>query len=129
MITQKVLKDFYNLENCSCTSLEGYDSVNFKVTCAKGTYVLKQYIYSEEAYELLVGENKILENLSVLRKYNFPISIPSMDERMIVVEGKLMYRLLSFVEGAFLGDVPHTPELLYSFGKFLAEMDRVTSPI
>ena len=129
MDTQKVLKEFYNLDNCSCTDLEGYDSINVKVECAKGTFVLKQYSYSEEAYAMLVGENKILENLSKLAQYNFPISIPSIDNSTIVVQENTMYRLLSFVKGEFLGDVPHTPELLYSFGIFLAKMDVITAPI
>ena len=129
MDIQKVLKDFYKLDNCSCTSLEGYDSINFKVECTAGTFILKQYTYSEEAFELLMGENKILESLSTLDAYNFPISIETLNKDKIVVKEKTMYRLLSFVEGAFLGDVDHTPELLHSFGVFLAKMDIITAPI
>ncbi len=129
MDIQKVLKDFYKLDNCSCTSLEGYDSINFKVECTAGTFILKQYTYSEEAFELLMGENKILESLSTLDAYNFPISIETLNKDKIVVKEKTMYRLLSFVEGAFLGNVDHTPELLHSFGAFLAKMDVVTAPI
>ena len=129
MDIQKVLKDFYKLDNCSCTSLEGYDSINFKVECPAGTFILKQYTYSEEAFELLTGENKILESLSTLDAYNFPISVETLNKDKIVVQENAMYRLLSFVEGAFLGDVDHTEELLHSFGVFLAKMDIVTAPI
>lgn len=129
MDIQKVLKEFYNLASCSCTKLEGYDSINFKVESAQGTFVLKQYQYSEEAYELLVGENKILANLANLVSYAFPVTIPAVDKSLIVVNENYMYRLLSFVEGDFLGDVKHTPELLFSFGSFLAEMDAITFPI
>ena len=129
MEIHKVLKDFYQLDNCSCTSLEGYDSINYKVECTAGTFVLKQYTYSEEVFELLIGENKILESLSTLDGYNFPISIETQNKDKIVVKEKTMYRLLSFVKGAFLGDVDHTAVLLYSFGAFLAKMDMVTTAI
>lgn len=129
MDIQKVLKEFYNLDSCSCTKLEGYDSINFKVESAQSTVVLKQYQYSEEAYELLVGENKILANLANLVSYAFPVTLPAVDKSLIVVNENYMYRLLSFVEGDFLGDVKHTSELLFSFGSFLAEMDAITFPI
>lgn len=129
MDIQKVLKEFYNLAHCSCTKLEGYDSINFKVESAEGTFVLKQYQYSEEALELLIGENRILASLAQLDNYVFPVSIPSAVKNLIVVHENTMYRLLSYIEGDFLGDVNHTPELLFSFGSFLAEMDAITLPI
>ena len=44
--------------------------------------------------------------------------------KLTIVSDSYIYRLLSFVEGEFLGDVNHTPSLMNSFGEFLALMDK-----
>lgn len=126
---KSMLAKHYGLEDCELITLEGYDSVNYKVNCPQGTFVLKQYPYSDETLQLLLGEQLILEQVAQLKSYNFPKGIPTGSGKSILVEENEIYRLLSFVEGEFLGDVPHTQELLYSFGTFLAKMDVVTVPL
>lgn len=127
MQIKTILKDYYHIQESSCTSLEGYDSINYKVESKKGTYVLKQNSYSEEIFEQLEAENKILTKLTALKDYDFPATIPSVSNTFIIVEENNIYRLLSFVEGQFLGDVEHTPKLLQSLGVFLAKMNKIIS--
>lgn len=124
MSIKSVLKQHYNLEESTHSSLEGYDSINYKVKSKKGTFVLKQQAYSLEALELLKAENAVLEKLSHLHEYDFPVPMPSITNELISVEKDQIYRLLSFVDGFFLGDVSHTSELLYSIGTFLGQMDK-----
>lgn len=124
MSIKSVLKQHYNLEESSYSSLEGYDSINYKVKSKQGTFVLKQQAYSLEALELLKAENAVLEKLSSLHDYDFPVPILSIANELISIEKNQIYRLLSFVEGEFLGDVSHTSELLYSIGIFLGQMDK-----
>lgn len=124
MDIQKVLKEFYQLENCTFTRLEGYDSTNFKIESEKEVFVLKQNSYSEENLSLLQAENQLFETLKILEDYDFPNAIQTFKNESTVVVEEQIFRLLSFVEGEFLGDVLHTPTLLKSFGIFLAEMDK-----
>ncbi len=121
---EALLKAHYNLSNIALTPLEGYISTNYKVATDRHTYVLKIYTYSKAAHDLLQAENRLLEQLSALKKYDFPQSILSIDQEELVIAEGHIYRLLSFVEGDFLGEVPHTAALLRSFGTFLAKMDK-----
>ncbi len=123
MNIQILLKEFYRLDNCIVSNLEGYDSTNYKVTHGEEVFVLKQNLYSKETLALLQAENEIFHSLSLLENYEFPMAIPSYNGESIVVFENHMFRLLRFVEGDFLGDVPHTTALLHSFGEFLAKID------
>jgi len=124
---KRILSEFYGLNQVRLSPLEGYDSVNFKVENVDKTYVLKQYPFSHAHLELLQAENRILGNLSKLERYDFPETIETIQREAFVVKEDKVFRLLSYVEGDFLGDVQHTPKLLKSFGEFLAKIDKSLS--
>ncbi len=127
MKTTAVLQKFYGIKPTTLTSLEGYESTNFKVLSAEGTFVLKQYQYSQATYALLVSENNLLQELEERTSYDFSKTISSKNGDLLVVEENAIYRLLSFVEGDFLGDVVHDPILLGSLGTFLGSVTQVIS--
>lgn len=124
-----VLKSHFGISDAVIDTLEGYDSTNFRVKSNQEVFVLKQNTYSKKTVALLQAENRILEQLQMLQDYDFPSAIPSLKGESIVRVEDRIFRLLSFVEGEFLGDVDHTPDLLCSFGAFLAKMDVITTPI
>ncbi|KAG1648258.1 Ethanolamine-phosphate phospho-lyase [Nymphon striatum] len=124
MSVKNVLEQYYNLQAITHSSLEGYDSINYKVESKQGTFVLKQQSYSDETLALLQAENAVLARLSSLKDYDFPIPTPSFNNELIVVDNDQIYRLLSFIEGDFLGDVPHKTELMHSIGSFLGQLDK-----
>ncbi len=120
-----LLEEHYGITNANFTKMEGYDSTNFKVDAGKSVFVLKQYDYSSESFEQLTCENEILRLLSSSKNFDFPLAISSVDNKLLVCDKNHIYRLLSYVEGSFLGDVEHTPKLLRSLGAFLGNMDKV----
>jgi 4-aminobutyrate aminotransferase-like enzyme/Ser/Thr protein kinase RdoA (MazF antagonist) len=124
MQIQDLLLAHFGISDQTVSSLEGYDSINFKVECKKGNFILKQNIHSKENFSLLQAENKILEKLENLHGYDFPKPVNSLNNEDLVCFKDQIFRLLTFVEGEFLGDVKHTPKLLYSFGVFLAQIDK-----
>lgn len=124
MSVKNVLEQYYNLQTITHSSLEGYDSINYKVESKQGTFVLKQQSYSDETFAILQAENAVLARLSSLKDYDFPIPTPSFNNELIVVDNDQIYRLLSFIEGDFLGDVPHKTELMHSIGTFLGQLDK-----
>jgi 4-aminobutyrate aminotransferase-like enzyme/Ser/Thr protein kinase RdoA (MazF antagonist) len=121
-----ILSSHYGIESSKITVLEGYDSINYKVISEKGDFVLKQNTYSKETFALLQAENRILFDLINLKNIECSRPINSIKGESIVCIEKQVFRLLSFVEGDFLGDVEHTSDLLFSFGVFLAQIDKVT---
>jgi len=120
---QKLLHDKYGLTDVVLTKMEGYNSDNFKVEAGELIYVLKKYRYSAESSELLKAENNILQELGVMNSLEFPKVFKSYDKELVVKDGHHLYRLLSYIEGEFLGNVEHKPILLQSFGRFLGKMD------
>ena len=124
MNIELVLKFHFNITHATITALEGYDSINYKVATEKNTFVLKQYDTSPKVIDLLLAEAAIIRVLDEIETHDFPVAIPSNSGAFVVSQKDSTYQLLSFVEGDFLGDVAHTPELLRSFGHFLARMDK-----
>jgi ethanolamine-phosphate phospho-lyase len=125
------MKDFlaehYNLEVLDIIPLEGYDSENYRVKTADGNYVLKIYQNELHLKDLLLAENQLLQQLNVNSSSDFSIPQKSVNGEYLIETENGFARLLSFVEGDFFADVPHTPELFQSFGKFLAKMNLQTS--
>ena len=63
----------------------------------------------------------IMAEMNAGNVYEEIFMISALNGDKIIVKEQTIHRLLSFVEGEFLGDVEHTPDLLYSFGVFLAK--------
>ncbi len=122
---QDILQNNFAMSSIGITPLVGYDSYNYKVKSNKGSFVLKQYPNSPEIITLVKSENQVLNRLSNLKNYDFPLAVVTQDGEDLVINEDFVYRLLSFVEGEFLGDVIHTPDLMQSFGVFLGSMDKI----
>ncbi|MBT8185232.1 MAG: hypothetical protein KJN76_10345, partial [Eudoraea sp.] len=56
----ELLKEHYSISEAKIATLEGYDSMNFKISCPAATYVLKQYKNNKGNKELILAENEIL---------------------------------------------------------------------
>ncbi len=120
---KEILASNFDLENAEISVLEGYESENYKVENSGGKFVLKIYEDSPNLQELLTAENLLLGKLSGEKPDSFSIPQENIDGEFLTKTENKFVRLLSFVEGKFLAEVEHTPELFYSFGKFLAEMN------
>ncbi len=120
---KRILEEFYGLNEIKITKLDGYDNQNFKVNSDKGKFIFKTYKTLPDLQELIEGENQTLLHLNQDNENIFPKPIPNLDGSFLNFENGVISRLLSFVDGAFLGDVTHTPDLFLSFGEFLAKMD------
>ena len=123
---EELLLNHYNLSNVSLQKMEGYISTNYKVDARQGTFVLK--VYPAEAKEDVLAETEMIEHLTHLNASSLSKPIPNTKAELITLaningEAKLL-RLLTFVEGDFLAEVNQTPDLLYSLGQFMAEIDK-----
>ena len=113
--------------------LEGYDNNNYKVTTQDGSFIFKTYPYSEATWDLVIAENEVLDQLQQKQPNLIPKPICFSDgkfQRVIKIENKKkICRILTFLEGSFLGEVAHTTSLFVSFGKFLANFNQATFKI
>src|SRR6056297_340455 len=119
-----ILGHYYGLENCSFKTLEGYDSINFKVTTNSGTFVLKKYPYAKKTLAILQAEDTVASKLLQIPHLHFPKSIPTKENLSYAIAGDFIYRLLPFIEGAFLAEVAKDDKLQRSFGATLAHIDK-----
>lgn len=120
-----VLEKYYGLTECTLTPLEGYDSINFKISSASGTFVLKKYTYSEEILAILKAEDKVAGKLvDAIAHIKFPKSIVNLEQEAFTIIDTYLYRLLPFIEGKFIADIPKNEQLNISFGKALGTIDK-----
>lgn len=103
--------------------MAGYISENYKVTSDQGVFVLKVYDISDETHEEILAENEIVNRLVHLNNSQVSQPIPNINNEIITIHEHKIYRLLSFVEGAFLAEANHTYGLFESLGQFMAVID------
>lgn len=120
-----ILIQKYKLKNPDIKTLVGYDIVNYEVNDKPSQFILK--VYSDEKWEIdfAEAENKVLLHLK--KNNSFPEPIVNIDDKLLTPfedKGtKKTARLLTYLDGVFLGDVEHTKKMFKSFGHFLGEMD------
>ena len=117
----------FGLKNVEVKKLNGYDNVNYLITTSKKKYIFKTYSFNEEVFEIVKAENETLLFLQKSDNENYPKPVPFSDGSLIKklnIEGvDQVCRMLTFLEGEFLGDVEHTPALMANFGSALALID------
>ncbi len=122
-----LLQKEFNFEEVEIKKLDGYDNANYLITTDSGKYIFKTYVYSNELLELVKAENETLLFLQKSENNRYPKPIQFTDGSYIknhIINGEnRICRMLTFLEGKFLGDVEHTKTLFQSFGFSLAEVD------
>ncbi len=123
---KELLATHYNHQVEKITRLDGYSNENYKIETDSANYVLKLYEEDRDFVEILNAENEVLEKLSVDSPNLFPVPQENSDGKMLFYseKHKKLVRLLSYLEGECIGNVEYTPELLFSFGKTLAGLNR-----
>ena len=118
-----ILKKYFGLSPKKVTLLEGYESINYKVDSSDGVFVCKRYQNKPRIKKQLIAEDRVLEQLRGATAFNYPKRINTLDRAPFAEEGEYIFRLLTYVEGKFIAEVPHTPALLSSLGQFLGRVD------
>lgn len=125
MIT--LLQEQFDFQIIDLKKLNGYDNVNYKMVTNNANYILKTYHFTNDQLALAEAENKALLFLNDGEQKTLPTPIPFNDGSFVKtlhLEGeKTIFRVLSYLEGNFLGDVEFTPNLLNSLGRLLASVD------
>ena len=118
----KHLLKSYSISPVEIQKLEGYDSHNYKIQTENEIFVFKHHTNTSE-YELINSENRILEEISPKLPFQLPVAIASEDKTIHKHTDKTFSRLVPFIEGKFLYEVQHSDDLLFHFGKAIAELN------
>ena len=121
------LRETYNINFDKLVNLPGYDTENFLGSCNNSKYIIKKYPYTKHIINQINSENNLLAHLNLKNSiYPNPIKNKNGEYFEIYNSGKNTYvvRLLSFLNGTFLGDINQTKKILESLGSFTAEMNK-----
>ncbi len=122
-----LLKKEFGFSQCEIKRIDGYDNANYIVKNGGISYVFKTYNYNKELLAILEAENEALLYLNTEEHDKFPKPIPFISGESIKVltiqKRSTICRMLSFIDGEFLGDSNPTERLFYSLGTFLAELN------
>lgn len=124
----ELLMKSYGFQSLEVKRLNGYDNVNYLLDTDKGKYIFKTYSFSPETLDLVQAETEIL--LSLQQKFSGKVPLPVENEKGVFIEvsevngQKLICRLLSFLEGEFLGNLSASKEVYRHLGGFLATLDK-----
>lgn len=130
VMIQNILYDHYDIQATDITNMEGYDSLNYRITTDSSRYTLKIYEYTDQVYLDVGAENTIMCSLHNFN-YDIPQPIRSKegDELLLIESQGIFFRLLSYVEGDFLADQNCTIETARDLGSFLGQLDKELLPI
>lgn len=123
----QLLQSEFGFRDVEVKRLDGYDNANYLIIADGQKYIFKTYMYKEEIMDLVTAENETLLYLHQTDSNRYPEPIIFADGsylKTIDIEGRAsICRMLSFLEGEFLGDIVHSESLFHSLGIFLAETD------
>jgi len=118
------LLKYYDFEPIEIKKLEGYGSLNYHIKDKDNNhYVLKHYTDPSEL-ALIQAESEILNTISGKLSFEIPVISSGKQTSVHQYADKSFSRLLPYIKGSLLSKVKHSPELLYNFGKSIAELDR-----
>jgi ethanolamine-phosphate phospho-lyase len=122
------IQSYLSEEINSITQLGGYENLNYLIKTNTSKYILKTYLYNEDTYDLLTEENRILTHLQNFKDTETPHPIKfNNNETLLIINinnEQRVCRLLSYIEGQFLGETKiNSEELLSSLGKTIATLN------
>ncbi|KPM33379.1 Aminotransferase, class III [Croceitalea dokdonensis DOKDO 023] len=133
MELKTILTKEFGFNNPQMQPLEGYDNKNYKVTDGAKKYVFKTYPFSESVYDTLLSENEVLLALEPIKTLSIPKPIPFKDGtyvKKITIEHEIFIcRLLTFIEGTFLGDTTYGKETARKLGGAMAALNTTIAPL
>lgn len=126
MTINEFLTSEFRLSEISIKGLNGYANVNYLISSLEGKYIFK--IYTDiSLQETIEAENQMLLHLKTkkITAIPEPVSFANGDfSKLMVLEGEnYLCRLLTFVEGTFLGDAELNGDLVQSLGNYMANLN------
>ncbi|MDT0539791.1 aminotransferase class III-fold pyridoxal phosphate-dependent enzyme [Croceitalea sp. P059] len=128
---QQLLELEFGLKNPSIKKINGYDNANYRVQSKEKSFVLKTYTFDDELFEVLKAENEVLLLLNSANSECYPKPMSFNDNqfiKLVKLNGeRIIIRMLTFLDGIFLGDLEANKKVYQSLGSSLAKMNLALS--
>lgn len=125
---EDLLREQFGFSQIEITQLAGYDNLNYLVKTDQGDFIFKTYENNQGVFDLIEAENKALCHLAKDKEAGIPRPLSFKDGSFVQIfnlDGEeRICRMLTFLNGTFLGDSTSSKELLRSLGTFLANLDK-----
>ncbi|MGB5387472.1 MAG: aminotransferase class III, partial [Eudoraea sp.] len=112
---KRILHEQFGINAIKVERLSGLDNANYLVETLTEKYIFKTYPYFQDALSLVDAENNALLFLQNEGQRNIQIPIPSKNQSytaLVNIDGQeCICRMLSYLEGKFLVEVPHSKKL------------------
>ena len=129
---KKLVETHWGVHVLEVKRLMGYEIATYCVETEKERFILKQYPNSHAHKTKVFFENKVLDLLRSQNAIPCPALIPTSENIILVEANEFVYRLQTYLTGAFLAETKLTQSLLRSIGGILGRMDKellnVTGP-
>jgi ethanolamine-phosphate phospho-lyase len=123
VLMKKLIINEFGIIPIQIIKINGYENYNYIIITESKKYIFKCY-QDLELYELIKAETEAL--LYINNKF-YPTPIPFLNGQFVSVhkirERKTICRMLSYIEGEFMGEINHSKEMFISLGTFLANLD------
>lgn len=124
---KELLLEHFDLEVLEIKKLSGYDNTNYLVKSASSDYIVKTYPYDAELLDILKAETEVLHFLHEKSPGTFPTPVPFSNGSYVgivkLADRPTLCRMLTYLDGEFLGALAPTPETYASLGTLLAQTD------
>ena len=121
-----LLKNYFGITPIDIKKLNGYDNFNYLIKSSSNTYVLKTYSNSK-MLAFIKAETEALIFLNSDKSFKSPIPVKFLDgsyvRKIRYNDEEIIVRLLSYLNGDLMGDVPGSESISNSLGAFLAKLD------
>ena len=126
---KKNTSSLFGLQVSTIKKISGYENENYLIKCKdKSKYILKKYNYSKENLSFIQAENDCLKYLNKNFNSSYPKPIYSFDKNSYEIikssNHKYIIRILSYIEGVFLGEFNPTKNNLKEIGYFIGNLNK-----
>lgn len=123
---ETLLQNYFGLFPLKIEKLNGYENINYLVKTNNQKYIFKTYS-DVKVFQVLISETEALNYLSKAKDFDSPKPIKFLDgsyvKRVIWNDTEILIRLISFVEGDFIGELNVNDDIVNSLGLMLGKLN------
>ncbi len=120
----KLIREHYGLHAVSLKPLEGYEDKTYLMATPEGSWILKEHLNKPGLPERIVLESRLMDHFASTGKYAFPSHKHTRTGQEALVAGNRVYRILSYLEGTFMGELRPADRPIGPWGRLLGVLAR-----